>query len=126
MTARWCWAAALVVALGGLGAECQVPPPSPPSETGGTPYPDAGVDTGGITNTGGAVSRSPCELACDNMRLRKCPGFTGEKSPAGTSCEVTCEDTEASGVARFCPNEVAAAQDCLAMEKAFSACEDLD
>jgi hypothetical protein len=60
------------------------------------------------------------------MRLLKCPGLTGEPSPGGASCEVTCGDTEASGVARFCPEEVAVAKDCSGMERAFVACEDLD
>jgi hypothetical protein len=50
-----------------------------------------------------------------------CDGFSG--SPGGTSCTQVCLDTEQSGVARFCPNEVAAINSCEELTAAFAACE---
>ena len=120
---RWAWALLPLLGILALGADCQRIPVTPSPSTGGATSEDAGISTGGINNTGGAVSSTPCDRACENMRKRQCPGYEGADSPDGTPCEQLCFDTENSGVARFCPEEVSAATSCEGMKKAFVACE---
>jgi len=93
------FALGLGLGLGMLGASC--PPPVPPP---------APADQG-----------TPCERACDRLDLLGCEGAEG--SPEGTSCEQVCEDTESSGVARFCAEDVAAIGSCAELDQAFEACE---
>ena len=53
-------------------------------------------------------SRTACQRACARMKLLGCPGHEG--SPAGASCVEVCENQEQSGVASFCPEDVARMQ----------------
>lgn len=73
------------------------------------------------TVTVAPIPRLPCVQACDRLADLRCPGWEG--SPDGTPCSEVCEDTESSGVARFCPWHVASIRTCEELEAAFSACE---
>lgn len=101
-------------ALSLFGASCPPPePPAPPEPV----QPDADVDV--MEPEEGTA----CERACDRMRKLACEAYDGSDSPSGATCEEVCEHTESSGVATFCPEHVAVAQDCKQLEKAFVACE---
>ena len=89
-------------------ASCQEIPTDPSHDAGSA---DAGVD----------APDDSCAHACARLRELDCPG--GEPTDAGTTCEEVCRDTEASGVARFCPDDVAQITTCTDLDRAFSACE---
>jgi len=80
------------------GAKCE-PPPDPPPDPSGT----------------------PCERACARMAQLDCEGHEG--APDGSSCAEVCENQEASGIARFCPEDVAAIESCDELNDAYAACD---
>lgn len=85
-----------------LGSQCTPPEPTP------DPPPPP-------------VEQTCCERACERMAQYKCQGYEG--SPDGTPCVTVCEDTENSGVATFCCEDVARIRSCDELEAAFEACE---
>lgn len=100
-------ALAFGIGLGMLGASC--PPPDDPS-------PDPSSDPPPPPPP--PVARTVCERACQVLHDLDCEG--GEDVE---KCSQTCEDTEVSGVARFCPAHVERIESCDELEAAFEACE---
>lgn len=102
-------ALAFGIGLGMLGAAC--PPPDDPS-------PDPSSDPPPPPPPPPPVARTVCERACQVLHDLDCEG--GEDVE---KCSQTCEDTEVSGVARFCPAHVERIESCDELEAAFEACE---
>lgn len=106
---------ALLIALTSgvlAGAKCN-PPPTPPEP------PDSGDAGADVENP--PILRTPCERACATMERLGCAGHDG--APDGTPCWQVCENQEASGIARFCPEDVAAIESCDELNDAYAACE---
>lgn len=103
-------------------------PPEPPNGgTGGVSPADAGADAEIPEECVPPDAPDDCDLACSNMCRLDCPGWQG--SPGGKSCADVCRETEGSGVARFCPRDLAAMRgaggecDPDELQRAFEACE---